>query len=64
MRHETTFLFSAVILFAAILPLRAADLKNSGFEEQGGWKIITQGSNFQPAFDNDVSQTGQKSFVA
>jgi pimeloyl-ACP methyl ester carboxylesterase len=62
-RDETTFLFSVVTLFAAILPLRAQDIQNSGFEEQGGWQIITQGSNLQPAFDNDVSQTGQNSFV-
>jgi pimeloyl-ACP methyl ester carboxylesterase len=62
-RDETTFLFPVVILFTAILPLRADDLKNSGFEEQGGWQIITQGSNLQPAFAKDVSQTGKKSFA-
>ena len=32
-------------------------------EEQGGWQIITQGSNLQPAFVKDVSQIGKKSFA-
>ncbi|MBT4724215.1 MAG: alpha/beta fold hydrolase [Planctomycetaceae bacterium] len=63
MRDETTFFLPVVFLFAAVFPLRAEDLKNSGFEEEGGWQIITQGSNLQPAYANDASQTGQQSFA-
>ena len=38
MRDETTFLIPVVILFTAILPLRADDLKNSGWRNKADGK--------------------------
>jgi hypothetical protein len=63
MRNEKSIWFSSVILFAAVLPLQAGDLKNPGFEEHVGWQIVTKGGSLQAAFDDDTSQAGQKSFA-
>ena len=63
MRYETSVWFSLLMLFVAVLPLHAGDLKNPGFEEHGGWQIVTQGSSLQAAIGSDASQTGKKSFA-
>ena len=63
MKYTTSISFSLLILLAGVLPLQAGDLKNPGFDEQGGWQIVTQGSSLQAAFGDGTSQSGQKSFT-
>jgi len=50
------------VLFTGIVPLQAGGLKNPSFEDHGGWKTVMQGRNLQATFDDEMSQTGQKSF--
>lgn len=63
MKYETVIWFSLFIPHIGGVPLQASALKNTGFEEQGGWQIIEQGSKLQAKFDENTSQTGQKSFA-
>ena len=63
MTYSSSIWLSSLVLFAGVVPLQAAGLKNPGFEEDGGWQVVTQGSRFQAAFSDDTSQTGQKSFA-
>ncbi len=62
MTYASTIWWSLHVLFAGVVPLQAGSLKNPGFEEDGGWQVVTQGSRFEAAFSDDTSQTGQKSF--
>ena len=63
MTYSSSIWLSSLVLFAGVVPLQAGGLKNPGFEEDGGWQVVTQGSRFQAAFSDDTSQTGQKSFA-
>ena len=63
MTYSSSIWLSSLVLFAGVVPLQAGGLKNPGFEEDGGWQVVTQGSRFQAAFSNTTSQTGQKSFA-
>ncbi|MEO2016244.1 MAG: hypothetical protein ABGZ53_17940, partial [Fuerstiella sp.] len=62
MTYASTIWWSLHVLFAGVVPLQAGSLKNPGFEEDGGWQVVTRGSRFEAAFSDDTSQTGQKSF--
>jgi len=63
MTYSSSTWLSSLVLLAGVVPLQAGGLKNPGFEEDGGWQVVTQGSRFQAAFSDDTSQTGQKSFA-
>jgi pimeloyl-ACP methyl ester carboxylesterase len=53
---------SSIVLLAGVVPLQAAGLKNTGFEEHGGWQVVRHGSRFQAALSDDTSRTGKRSF--
>ena len=55
-------LLSSFVLFMSVLPLPAAELKNSSFEEGGGWRLVTRGDSLKAGFDDRTSQAGRKSF--
>ncbi len=61
MANASSIMLSIVLLLAIVDPLQAGDLKNPGFEDQGGWKIVKQGRNLQATFDDEMAQSGQKS---
>jgi len=61
MTNSTSTCFAMLVLLI-VLPSHAQDLKNPGFDNDGGWRIITEGSSFSTAFTGDSVQSGQKSF--
>lgn len=63
MKYVTVIWFSLFMSIMGGAPLPANVLKNTGFEEQGGWQIVKQGNKLQAKFDANTSQAGRKSFA-
>ena len=53
----------SLLLFESVLPLPAAVLQNSSFEQRSGWEIVTQSDSLKAAFDDRTSQSGKHSFT-
>jgi pimeloyl-ACP methyl ester carboxylesterase len=63
MSGSSSIWLSSLLLFVGLLSLQAGELKNPGFEEPGGWHIVTRGSSLKAAFNDRTFQASPKSFT-